>query len=42
MDQPIAAIIGMALPVIPDYGVTDMGLVDVGRQCVIPLWADAE
>ena len=38
--HPIANLIGMALPVIPDYGVTDLGLVDVNAQTVVPIWAD--
>ncbi len=35
--QPISAIIGLALPVIPHYGLTDLGLVDVDRQVIVPL-----
>ena len=35
--QPIGPIIGLALPVIPHYGLTDLGLVDVDRQVVVPL-----
>ncbi|MBN1922155.1 MAG: adenine deaminase [Anaerolineae bacterium] len=35
--QPISSIIGLALPVIPHYGLTDLGLVDVDRQVVMPL-----
>ena len=37
-EQPVIAIIGIALPVIPDYGVTDLGLVDVNAQQVISMW----
>jgi adenine deaminase len=40
--QPISAIVGMALPVIPHYSVTDHGLVDVDNQRIISLWADEE
>lgn len=42
IDQPLKAILGLALPVIPHYSVTDMGLVDVDRQVVLPIWADEE
>ena len=38
--QPIGAVIGLALPVIPSYSVTDMGLVDVDRQVVMSIWVD--
>ena len=37
--QPLGPIFAMALPVIPDYGFTDLGLVDVARQERVPLWA---
>ena len=37
--QPLGPIFAMALPVIPDYGFTDVGLVDVARQERVPLWA---
>ena len=40
--QPIGAVIGLALPVIPHYGVTDMGLVDVDQQVILSIWADEE
>jgi adenine deaminase len=40
--NPLAAIIGLALPVIPFYSMTDHGLVDVERQTVISMWADEE
>ncbi len=30
--QPIGPILGLALPVIPNYSLSDMGLVDVARQ----------
>ena len=33
--QPVGSLIGLALPVIPSYSVTDMGLVDVDRQVVV-------
>jgi len=39
-EQPLMPIIGIALPVIPDYGVTDLGLVDVNAQRLIPLWVE--
>lgn len=38
--QPIGPIISLALPVIPSYSVTDMGLVDVNRQVVLDIWAE--
>lgn len=38
--QPISSIIGLALPVIPHYGVTDLGLVDVDHQSIVPLWVE--
>jgi adenine deaminase len=38
--QPLSPILGLALPVIPHYGITDRGLVDVDRQVVLPIWAD--
>jgi len=38
--QPISSIIGLALPVIPHYGVTDLGLVDVDHQRLVPLWVE--
>jgi adenine deaminase len=38
--QPLSPILGLALPVIPHYGITDRGLVDVDRQEVVPIWAD--
>ncbi len=38
--QPLSPILGLALPVIPHYGLTDRGLVDVDRQVVLPIWAD--
>ena len=38
--QPLGAIFGLALPVIPSYSVTDMGLVDVDRQVVLDIWVD--
>ncbi|MBN1261593.1 MAG: adenine deaminase [Anaerolineae bacterium] len=38
--NPISPIIALALPVIPDYSVTDLGLVDVNAQRVIPIWVD--
>jgi adenine deaminase len=41
-EQPLRHILGLALPVIPHYGLTDMGLVDVDRQVVLPIWADEE
>ena len=40
--QPIGAVIGLALPVIPHYGITDMGLVDVDQQVILSIWADEE
>ena len=40
--QPIGSILGLALPVIPDYSLTDMGLVDVERQVILPIWADED
>ena len=36
--QPISPIIALALPVIPNYGVTDLGLVDVNAQRVLSIW----
>ena len=36
--QPISPIIALALPVIPDYGITDLGLVDVNAQRVLSIW----
>jgi len=41
-ERPLSIILGLALPVIPHYSVTDMGLVDVDKQEIIPLWADEE
>lgn len=38
--QPVGPIISLALPVIPSYSVTDMGLVDVDRQVVMSIWVD--
>lgn len=35
--QPLGPVLGLALPVIPHYGLTDLGLVDVARQVVVPL-----
>jgi len=40
--NPLGTIFGLALPVIPRYGVTDRGLVDTATQAFIPLWADEE
>jgi adenine deaminase len=40
--QPLRNVLGVALPVIPHYGVTDKGLIDVDRQVVLPIWADEE
>ena len=39
-EQPLRDVLGLALPVIPHYGLTDMGLIDVDRQVVLPIWAD--
>jgi len=41
-ERPLGAILGLTLPVIPDYSVTDLGLVDVARQTILPIWADEE
>jgi adenine deaminase len=41
-EPPLRGILGLALPVVPHYGLTDKGLVDVDRQVVLPLWADEE
>lgn len=38
--QPLAGLISLALPVIPDYGLTDMGLVDVEKQVFIPVFCE--
>ena len=38
--QPVGPIFSLALPVIPSYSVTDMGLVDVDRQVVMGIWVD--
>ncbi len=40
--QPITAIVSLALPVVPHYGVTDRGLADVDHQRIISIWADEE
>jgi adenine deaminase len=37
--EPLSPILGLALPVIPHYGITDRGLVDVDRQVVVPVRA---
>jgi len=39
-EQPLWPILGLALPVIPHYGVTDRGLVDVDNQVLLSIWAD--
>ncbi len=39
--QPISPIIALALPVIPDYGVTDLGMVDVNTQRVLNIWPES-
>jgi adenine deaminase len=39
---PLAAVISLALPVIPYYSMTDRGLVDVEKQRIISIWADRE
>jgi len=39
--QPISPIIALALPVIPNYGVTDLGLVDVNAQRVLSIWPES-
>jgi len=38
--QPIGPVLGLALPVIPSYGITDKGLVDVDNQVVLSIWPD--
>ena len=40
--QPVGSLIGLALPVIPSYSVTDMGLVDVDHQVVMDVWVDGK
>jgi len=40
--NPLSAVFGLALPVIPHYAVTDRGLVDTVKQTFIPLWADED
>jgi adenine deaminase len=37
-DQPIGPVLGLALPVIPFYGITDKGLVDVENQVLLSIW----
>ncbi len=39
--QPLSPILGLALPVIPNYGVTDLGLVDVNTQQVLSIWPNS-
>jgi adenine deaminase len=39
--QPISPILALALPVIPDYSVTDRGLVDVNAQRVLSIWPES-
>jgi adenine deaminase len=38
--QPIGWVVALALPVIPSYSITDLGLVDVDSQVILPIWAD--
>ena len=38
--QPIGPVLGLALPVIPFYGITDKGLVDVENQVLLSIWPD--
>jgi adenine deaminase len=40
--QTFFGLLGLALPVIPHYGLTDKGLVDVDRQVFLPIWAGEE
>ena len=36
--RPLTGLLSLALPVIPDYGVTDYGLVEVSTQALVPLF----
>jgi adenine deaminase len=38
LPDPFMALSFLALPVIPELKLTDLGLVDVGRFQVVPLW----
>jgi adenine deaminase len=38
--QPLSLLLSLALPVIPQVGLTDLGLVDVAQQKLIPFWID--
>jgi adenine deaminase len=40
LPDPFMALSFLALPVIPDLKLTDLGLVDVGRFEVVPLWGE--
>jgi adenine deaminase len=39
LTRPFMALSFLALPVIPELRLTDRGLVDVERACVVPLYA---
>ncbi len=38
--RPLTGLLSLALPVIPAYGLTDIGLVDVDSQILVPLFVD--
>jgi adenine deaminase len=42
VERPFLALSFLALPVIPELKLTDMGLVDVNRFEIVPLFVDKE
>jgi adenine deaminase len=38
--QPLSLILSLALPVIPEYGLTDLGLVEVASQKFVSVFVD--
>ncbi len=38
--RPLTGLLSLALPVIPAYGITDFGLVDVGNQTLLPIYVE--
>jgi adenine deaminase len=38
--RPLTGLLSLALPVIPAYGITDLGLVDVGSQTLLPIYVE--
>ncbi|MEI6289266.1 MAG: adenine deaminase [Chloroflexota bacterium] len=39
-ERPLTGLLSLALPVIPEYGLTDLGLVNVNTQALMPIYTD--